>query len=134
MTSFVFWRNNTVLYCTVSWCVHNRMSHTAYRKGILIIFTKQTRLKNTGMKNGFQPVCLHFSTDFSTDESEPLDYLTVTSNFNYKESDLTISLNQPRVVTGVYLRSVDKLTVMISIKTNSVKNHILLTVIFELFL
>ena len=49
------------------------MSHTAYRKEIpIIIFTKQTRLKNTCMKNKFQPVCSHFPTDFSTDESELL--------------------------------------------------------------
>ena len=43
-----------------------------------------------------QPVCLHFSPE---EISEPLPYLTVTCNFNYKEpihikSDLTISLNQ----------------------------------------
>ena len=37
--------------------------------------------KNTGMKNRFQQVYLHFSTD----EFEPLCYLTVTCNFNYKE-------------------------------------------------
>ena len=58
---------------------------TFYKMEILIIFTKQTQLKNTGMKNRFQPVCLHFSTDFSTGQSEPLSYLTVTCNFSYKE-------------------------------------------------
>ena len=53
--------------------------------------------ENTGMKHRFHEtqVCLHFSTD----EFEPLCYLMVTCNFNYKEpihmrSDLTISLNQ----------------------------------------
>ena len=106
------------------------MSHTAFRKGILIIFTKQTLLKNTDMKNVFQPICLHFSTDSSADESELLYYLSpvilITKSNSW--SDLTISLNQ---------WSVDKLskfTVMISIKTSSVKNHSLLTMILELFL
>ena len=37
------------------------------------------------LENRFQPVCLHFFTDFSADECEPLYYLTVTCNFNYKE-------------------------------------------------
>ena len=67
------------------------MSHTAYPDNI----QEADLLKNTDMKNRFQPVCLHFSAD----ESELLCYLRITCNFNYKEpinrkSDLTISLNQ----------------------------------------
>ena len=62
------------------------------------VFMMQTQLKNTGMKNRFQPVCLHFSTN----EFEPLCYSMITCNFNYKEpihmkSDLTISLNRLRL-------------------------------------
>ena len=74
-----------MIYLQLSWCVYNRMSHTPYRKRILILFMKQTQLKNTDMKNRFQPVSIHFATDFSINESEPLYYLWVTCNFNYKE-------------------------------------------------
>ena len=57
-------------------CNYHGVSTTEWATQPIIIFTKQTRLKSTGMKNRFLSVCLHFSTDFSTDESELLYYLS----------------------------------------------------------